>query len=352
MVVEPLQGCDLQRFLGARGPLPIPEAVDYVVQACVVVAQAHAAGVVHRNLHPSSLLLTRRADGAPLVKVLDFGESGDLVGSSAVAGSPAYMSPERVRGLPDADALMDVWSLGAILHFLLVGEPPFSGASFAELLSVITGGAPQPLTSMRKDVPPEVEAIVCRCLEKDRTVRIPNVLELARMLAPWTSKSADVEPTPSTRRFHDPLAGEDTYVPPFRPARSKLTLYAALAGAALLPLGVWELLSHRPQSPPPSTWLTSATTAEPIVALPIVPSTAETTPPPIAPLLPPVAPAPAAAPAENVQTPPEPSLHARLLAKGVAPPIQRPTTDMRARPRIYASAPSAPDLRALFDERL
>src|ERR1044071_7685134 len=111
MFMEYLRGLDLKEVSTRRGPLPVTEAVDFVLQACDAVAEAHSLGIVHRDLKPSNLFLTERPDGTPLVKVLDFGISKALHGggsggetsqrqmtaSAAIMGSPQYMSPEQIR---------------------------------------------------------------------------------------------------------------------------------------------------------------------------------------------------------------------------------------------------------------
>ena len=113
MVMEYLEGSDLRRIVRSRGPLPVEEAVDYVVQACEGVAEAHALGVVHRDLKPSNLFVSTGRDGAPLVKVLDFGVSKlsqlldeaaqELTGTGMLLGSPRYMSPEQLRSSASVD---------------------------------------------------------------------------------------------------------------------------------------------------------------------------------------------------------------------------------------------------------
>jgi serine/threonine protein kinase len=201
MVMEFLEGRDLHELIAERGPLPIEEAIEYVVQACVALAEAHAAGIVHRDLKPSNLFLTQRPDGSPLIKVLDFGiskiappigvpgeigsaeERMDLTRTDDVIGSPMYMSPEHARSARSVDSRTDIWSLGVILHQLLAGEPPFGGESVAELLSAILVSPPKPFA--RSDVPPALEGVILRCLEKDVTRRMPTVADLARALAPW-----------------------------------------------------------------------------------------------------------------------------------------------------------------------
>ncbi|HEY4118614.1 MAG TPA: serine/threonine-protein kinase, partial [Byssovorax sp.] len=151
LVMEHLAGEDLARTLARRGPLPVTEAVDYVMQACDGVAEAHELGVVHRDLKPSNLFLVSRKDGAPLVKVLDFGvakargllgESSDVTTASSVLGSPLYMSPEQVRGAKHVDAASDVWSLGVILHELVAGAPPFARGPGSAVCAAIAADAP------------------------------------------------------------------------------------------------------------------------------------------------------------------------------------------------------------------
>ncbi|HEY3500068.1 MAG TPA: serine/threonine-protein kinase, partial [Polyangiaceae bacterium] len=131
MVMEYLEGADLGALLLQRGPLPIAEAAEYVLQACDAIAEAHALGIIHRDLKPPNLYLSRRADGSPVVKVLDFGISkaqtaaGDaMTRTSALMGSPLYMSPEQMTSSRDVDPRSDIWSLGIILYKLVSGRLP------------------------------------------------------------------------------------------------------------------------------------------------------------------------------------------------------------------------------------
>src|SRR5205814_863112 len=106
IVMELLEGTDLARMLTKQGPLSVQKACSYVLQACVGVSEAHALNIVHRDLKPANLFVAHRPDGTPLIKVLDFGiakapgsDTGDfsLTRTSAVLGSPGYMSPEQLR---------------------------------------------------------------------------------------------------------------------------------------------------------------------------------------------------------------------------------------------------------------
>jgi serine/threonine-protein kinase len=201
MVMEYLTGTDFGQVLKTRGTLPLKEAVDYVLQACEALAEAHALGVVHRDLKPGNLFLTTRADGSPLVKVLDFGlskatkpgeDEHSLTAPDVIVGSPHYMSPEQLRSLKQVDARSDVWALGVILYQLLSGRRPFESDSLVGTCARIAAEPPTSLRERKPDVPAEVETIILRCLEKDREKRLQTVADLARLLAPYGSERAPI----------------------------------------------------------------------------------------------------------------------------------------------------------------
>jgi serine/threonine-protein kinase len=196
IVMELLEGADLAQWLALRGRMPVEQAVDFVLQACVALAEAHGLGIVHRDLKPANLFCTRRSDGQLVVKVLDFGISkviechaqspaGGVTRTSSVMGSPHYMSPEQAQSAKDVDHRTDIWALGVILHELLVGRVPFAGEAFGEI-AVKVAVQPAPLLcTLRSDAPPALEDVVQRCLEKDRRDRFSNVADLAAALAPF-----------------------------------------------------------------------------------------------------------------------------------------------------------------------
>ncbi|HEY2515204.1 MAG TPA: serine/threonine-protein kinase, partial [Polyangiaceae bacterium] len=200
LVLEYLEGEDLEEIIATRGALPIPTAVDLILQACEALAEVHASGVIHRDLKPANLFLTYRADGSPCLKVLDFGISKATARNSGfieegtqpltVMGSPHYMSPEQMQSATDVDVRADLWSIGAILHELLAGKPPFEGESITALCAHVMTDPPPPLTRLRRDVPPALEGVVLRCLEKDRRRRYADVGELAHALASFGSDAA------------------------------------------------------------------------------------------------------------------------------------------------------------------
>lgn len=195
LVMELLQGTDLRQVLRNRGALPVREAVGYLMDACNAVIAAHAVGIVHRDIKPSNLIVCPRADGQARVKVLDFGVSkGDLLdrsgelsltGSDALIGSPQYMSPEQAVGSTDVSTAVDVWGLGVTLYELLSGQPAFSGGSVSALAVKIATGPTPKVRSVRGGVPPRLDAIVSKCLEKKPELRFQSARELASALAPF-----------------------------------------------------------------------------------------------------------------------------------------------------------------------
>ena len=195
-VMELLDGSDVATYAAANKPLTVNEAVEIVLQACDAIIEAHAAGIVHRDLKPQNLFVTRKANGAPLVKVLDFGvskwiggagEDFSLTDSSVVVGSPLYMAPEQMRAARNAEPRSDIWALGIILYELLAGQVPFDGATVTELCLKVVTDAPVPLVDLRADLPPGLVKIVMRCLEKDPDERYENVALLAQALEPFAS---------------------------------------------------------------------------------------------------------------------------------------------------------------------
>lgn len=199
MVMEYLEGHDLADELAERGPLPVAEAVGFVLQACEAVAEAHAAGIVHRDLKPANLFLAHRADGSRLVKVLDFGISKSVSGASAadlsltatsaLIGSPLYMSPEQMHSAKNVDGRTDIWALGAILFQTLTNRPPYVATSIPELCNALLNEAPPPLSDFRDDIPPELAAALSKALAKDKALRWQTVGELASALSAFAPEA-------------------------------------------------------------------------------------------------------------------------------------------------------------------
>lgn len=201
MVMEYLVGEDLGRTLQS-GPLPVARAIDYVLQACDALAEAHALRIVHRDIKPENMFLAQRASNTPLVKIIDFGISkisprrgedgqwGTETAGSERFGTPLYMSPEQLRSSSNVDARTDIWSLGVVLHELISGVLPFQGDALPQICTSVLSGRPIPLTRARPDAPSQLEPIILKCLEKDPGRRYRNVAELAQELIAFGPSSA------------------------------------------------------------------------------------------------------------------------------------------------------------------
>jgi len=201
LVMEFLNGSDLRAVLRERGQLPISEAVAYLFQVAEAIAEAHARGIVHRDLKPSNLFLTRTAHGSPLVKLLDFGISKAISGevsessalethTGALVGSPEYMSPEQIRNAKRVDERSDIWSLGVVLFELLSGEVPFRGESVSGTLAAIAADPAPTIRALRPEIPPGLEAVILRCLEKSVERRWPSIVSWARALLEFAPDEA------------------------------------------------------------------------------------------------------------------------------------------------------------------
>jgi serine/threonine protein kinase len=238
-VMEFVEGVPLKHLVKERGLLPVAEACDYVRQAALGLQHAFEKGMVHRDIKPSNLLLTR--DG--VVKILDMGlartattateESSTLTQEGAVMGTPDYMAPEQTLDSHLVDIRSDLYSLGCTLYYLLTRKVPFPGGSFGEKLMKHQLREPEPVETLRPDVPPAVAAVVRKLMAKDPARRYQTPAELVSALdavphsvSSETSATADLSepaPPPKPRRA--------------RPGRQQ-RLVAAAGVATVLVLGL------------------------------------------------------------------------------------------------------------------
>ncbi len=214
LVMEYLEGTDLETLLMKEGPLSVERAVDYVLQACEALAEAHAAGIVHRDVKPENLFLAGGGDAAPIVKVVDFGIAKRLdatrtkvvTGPTDSMGSPCYMSPEQMASPRAVDARTDVWSIGVVLYRLLSGELPFDGDSLVEIFARVVHAPVPRLAELRPEVDRHLERIVERCLEKKPEARHPSIAALAEELSSYraaalSQTSPSLTPTLHSTRY-------------------------------------------------------------------------------------------------------------------------------------------------------
>jgi serine/threonine-protein kinase len=193
LVMEYLEGEDLEGILKRRGALPLSEAVEYLLQVCEAMYEAHGMGIVHRDLKPANLFLARDLYGNPCIKVLDFGiskvsretEVPDLTitANATVVGTPLYMPPEQMRGTDLVDGRADIWALGAILYELVTGKPAWSGSTLSEICVRVAADPTPRALELAPELPAKVDFIVSRCLEKDVQARYADVNALAVDLA-------------------------------------------------------------------------------------------------------------------------------------------------------------------------
>jgi serine/threonine-protein kinase len=194
VVMELVEGTDLASHVREGGPMPIPAAVDVALQICEALSEAHALGLVHRDVKPSNVMLTTIA-GEPRAKLLDFGlakalsrplgADASLTDSGLMIGSPHYMSPEQIRDSKRVDARTDLWAVGATLYTLLTAAPPFGRGSRAAVCLSVQKDAPTPLRERRPDAPEALERWLLRCLDKSLDTRVQTAAELAEGLAPF-----------------------------------------------------------------------------------------------------------------------------------------------------------------------
>jgi serine/threonine-protein kinase len=203
-VMEYLNGPTLEELVQETGPLPPGRVVYLLRQVCGALVEAHAVGLVHRDLKPGNVIVAALGGQRDVAKLLDFGLVQDLSADVAdrltrpgtVLGTPAYMSPEQAAGESAVDARGDVYGLGAVAFFALTGRPPFQGKTLGQLLAAHWSEPPPALTDLRPEVPADLAAVVARCLAKDRNDRFPSARDLAGALgqcecaADWSAECA------------------------------------------------------------------------------------------------------------------------------------------------------------------
>ena len=249
--MEYLQGDDLGKLLKKSGPMPWGRARRVLLQICRALQAAHSKGIIHRDMKPENCFLIHRNGIRDFVKVLDFGiakfleenrdgGSNPLTQIGALIGTPEYMAPEQIHG-DAADLRMDVYAVGCIMYQLLTGNLPFTDKTMYGVLSQQVNAKPVPPRQLAPDaeIPPEVEAIVLRAMEKDKNVRYQSMAELieAIVAAPRGTPGSSADGRMGTTTNLDAAAASARIaagLPPFGPAVNPVTPQdVSLAAGAL-----------------------------------------------------------------------------------------------------------------------
>ncbi len=227
MVMEYLEGEDLAARIYREGLLDLSEVLRLFIQACIGLGDAHEHGIVHRDVKPSNLFLTKRRSGRTVLKVLDFGiaKSDDdhvahsLTRTNTLIGSPQYMSPEQLCDPRSVDRRTDIWSLGASFYEAITGVVAFPAESLPELHMKVLAFEPAPPASIRTDCFIELDHIVRRCLEKNAENRFADMGELQAALeqvaATLSTTGVRFDSSPGTNSdFQSPPRGGMSLPPP------------------------------------------------------------------------------------------------------------------------------------------
>jgi serine/threonine-protein kinase len=203
-VMEYLPGMSLDELIAKHGPLPAGRVIFLLRQVCGALAEAHDAGLIHRDLKPGNLFISERGGMCDFVKVLDFGlvkltrddGASQLTQDQVISGTPLYMAPEQAVGERGLDARCDIYALGAIAYHMLCGRPPFEDESPIAIMIRHASEAVAPPSHRGVEAPNDLEQVILRCLQKKPENRFENALALEQALAAcaaateWDSQKA------------------------------------------------------------------------------------------------------------------------------------------------------------------
>jgi len=200
IVMELLQGTDLDQIIETQAPIDTPRAVHFALQILRALQVAHAAGVVHRDMKPANCFVLNQNGEPDFIKIIDFGitkllgdDAANQTRTSVTMGTPAYMSPEQARSAKAAEPRSDLYAVGVILYELLTKKRPYDGDSHNELVVKICTEPPLPIRNARADLPADLAAAVEHALVKAPAGRYENAQAFARALAPFAdARSAGV----------------------------------------------------------------------------------------------------------------------------------------------------------------
>ena len=240
-VMEFLHGRDLEEALAREGPQAVGRVAAIGAEVASALASAHAKGIVHRDLKPANLFLSVGEDGAEHIKVLDFGIAKLMAGHDSartqaghIVGTPEYMAPEQAQANTNVDHRIDIYALGCLLYELLVGRPPHTGDNLPAILVAQLQDTPVPPTQYRRDVPPQFEHIILRCLAKRASDRFQSMEELRAALLPFIDSSIAPPPERTSRPLPPPTQPSIPGVSSARTWLIAISTLAALGAAAAI----------------------------------------------------------------------------------------------------------------------
>ncbi len=194
LVMELLDGTDLRRLIQKGGALPPDRAVDYALQVCSALGDAHRLHIIHRDVKPENIFLAHYRACEPTIKLLDFGvalfqdDAGQLTVPGRGVGSPHYLSPEQMQNPSGVDQRSDIWAVGLLIFELLAGRSPFRGLNAAQICLKIAKGDMPAIADACPTLPAELCEIVQRCLALDPAQRFQSVDELSSALEPFSGR--------------------------------------------------------------------------------------------------------------------------------------------------------------------
>lgn len=229
LVMERLNGETLASRISAEGGLPFDDVIDIATDVLAALAAAHDRGILHRDVKPENVFLTRRGGVPSGVKILDFGvskitatvaaeweEETDLTKTGMVMGTPYYMSPEQARGERNLDGRVDVYATGILIYEALTARRPFLASNYNSLLLQILSGNPAPPIEVRPSIPKALSDAVLKAMSKKREDRYASAQEMARALALCrVDRISKTGPRPAaiSKPVLDPLGGSSIEIP-------------------------------------------------------------------------------------------------------------------------------------------
>lgn len=223
-VMEFLPGLSVSDLVKQYGPMSAERLIYLMTQTCDALAEAHSKGLVHRDIKPANVFAAQRGGRYDVAKLLDFGlakpisaeeEDAQLTQEGSITGSPLFMSPEQASGELEPDARGDIYSLGALMYFMLTGQAPFNYDRPIKVIIAHAHEKPVPPSHLNPDVPSDLDAIVLRCLEKAPGDRYQSAVELGEALyrceasGLWSRRLAEEWWTADERRI--PVAEEEVF---------------------------------------------------------------------------------------------------------------------------------------------